>query len=417
MKRFLVPAVPIVLVVLAACNQAPVPEVGAGLEPLAVDSPFYEAAQGLAGHSTGVYVVGVTGGSLYGTYGGGGDAFISKYSTSGVLIWGKQYGTPTLDLGEDVAADRGGNAYAVGSTSGSLTGLRSNSSNDAYVRKYSPDGAVLWTRQFGTATNDVAEGVAVYRADAVYVVGEMGGYPNQGDAFLRKYTASGSLVWTRPFGTEGEDAAADVALDRSGNVYVVGSTTGSLGAPNGGSDDIFLRKYTPDGNVVWDRQMHLSSGDYAAAVTVSGGHLYLVGGFYYNAAASADLDVRVVKYTTSGSLVWSKGFGPASDDLAHDVAADSSGVTFVGRTEGSFGGPHQGGTDGFVYKLGPDGATLWRKQQGTAEGGSIYNFDATFAVLARTSGELYTAGTTYGWGGAVFLTRLNGLDGSTVWTD
>ena len=68
------------------------------------------------------------------------------------------------------------------------------------MRKYDASGNEVWTRQFGTAT-DQANGVAVdglghLRGSATYSTGNGGN-----DAFVGKYDASGTEVWTRQFGT------------------------------------------------------------------------------------------------------------------------------------------------------------------------------------------------------------------------
>lgn len=418
MKRFLVP---LVLLVLAACAQAPVPGIDAptNLAPLTFGSSGYDTASALARHSTGVYAVGYTDGNLQGTPKGSYDAFIRKYDTGGAVLWGKQFGTPNYDYAAGVASDGSNNAYVVGETYGSLAGSRGGS--DIFLRKYNASGGVVWTKQFGTPDYDSAGDVAVYGSNvyvAGYTPGNLAGSKGSYDAFIRKYSSSGSVLWTRQFGTSAEDLAMDVAVDGSGNLYVVGYTYGSLGGTNGGEADMFIRKYTASGSVSWTKQLHYSLGDYAYGVAVSGSSVYLVGHFYFNAASSTDADVRIVKYSTSGSQLWNTSYGPSTNEYVSDVTADSSGVTFAGSTDGSIGGANQGGSDGFVVKFNGSGSSVWAKQQGTSE------HDSTNAVLARSSSEVYAAGNTYGLlggtnsgGGAAFLRRLSGTNGNTVWTD
>jgi len=63
------------------------------------------------------------------------------------------------------------------------------------------------------------------------------------DLYVRKYDATGNVVWTRQFGTPGTDYATGVSVDASG-VYVHGSTTGTLpGQTSAGDSDVFVRKY------------------------------------------------------------------------------------------------------------------------------------------------------------------------------
>src|SRR5437773_1736936 len=74
----------------------------------------------------------------------------------------------------------------------------------------------LWTRQFGTAGDDSVGAIAVDAAGVYVVTRELTG------AFVRKYDAAGNELWTRQFGTAGPLAA--VAVDASG-LYVAGFGT------------------------------------------------------------------------------------------------------------------------------------------------------------------------------------------------
>ncbi len=418
MKRTLVS---LVLLVLAACAQAPAPgeDVLPNLAPLTFGSSNNDSANALAKHSSGVYAVGYTSGNLHGTQKGNGDAFIRKVDTSGSIIWGRQFGTLSYEIAEGVASDSGNNAYVLGTTFGSLAGSRGN--NDIFLRKYTSSGGVSWTRQIGTSSYEYAGDVAVYGSN-VYVVGytfgSLAGSKGSWDAFIRKYSSSGSVVWTKQFGTSVEDFAYDVAVDGGGNVYISGSTYGSLSGTNGGGSDMFIRKYTSGGGVVWTKQHHYSDQDTGTAVAVSGSTLYLVGGFWF-ANNSEDPDVRVVKYTTGGTKVWDVGYGPSGYDYVYDASVNSTGsLYFAGTTYTSFAETHQGGGDGYVIKLNTSGGYAWRKQLGTPE------YDVAYAVLSRTDAEVYAAGETYGVLGNgnsgnsdAYLRRLSGASGSTVWTD
>ena len=173
-----------------------------------------------------------------------------------------QFGTPDSDFASDVAIDRAGNVYVVGTIDqGALPGQTSLGEVDAYVRKYDSHGNEIWTRQFGTQSQDHASGVRVDGAGNVVVVGfTRGAFPGEtnlgnSDAYVRKYDGDGNELWTRQFGGEGMDMANGMAMDRTGNVYVVGFTLGSdRGRANMGEDDVHLHKYDSDGNELWTRQ-------------------------------------------------------------------------------------------------------------------------------------------------------------------
>ena len=64
----------------------------------------------------------------------------------------------------------------------------------------------------------------------------------------------GRVLWKRQFGTETWDEASGVATDAAGNVYLAGTTDGSLGGVNGGGADAWVAKYDTAGHVLWKRQ-------------------------------------------------------------------------------------------------------------------------------------------------------------------
>jgi hypothetical protein len=106
----------------------------------------------------------------------------------------------------------------------------------------------LWARRFGSSGRDTGTGVAVDESGRAYVTGSTRGSlegTNAGgeDVFLRTYDPDGNVVWTRQFGTEANDFSRGVAVDATGNTYVTGTTGGSLDGTNTGGT--FLRKYGP----------------------------------------------------------------------------------------------------------------------------------------------------------------------------
>lgn len=63
--------------------------------------------------------------------------------------WVRQFGSATADYAYGIAADATG-VYIAGQTTGALPGQTSTGSANAYLRKYSQSGTVLWTRQFAS---------------------------------------------------------------------------------------------------------------------------------------------------------------------------------------------------------------------------------------------------------------------------
>ena len=140
-----------------------------------------------------------------------------KYDAAGNELWTRQFGTIYANYAYGVAVD-GTGLYVAGYTDGTLPGQIDSGLHDAFVVKLDAidgddDGG--WTRQFGSAGYDYADGIAV-DGTGVYVTGytysHLPGQTNSGslDAFVMKLDAidgDDDGGWTRQFGSAGYDGA------------------------------------------------------------------------------------------------------------------------------------------------------------------------------------------------------------------
>ncbi|MBI2127001.1 MAG: hypothetical protein HYU02_06800 [Thaumarchaeota archaeon] len=136
---------------------------------------------GIAVHKTGVYAAGMTEGALAGEMNLGlRDAFVSRFDLNGKEIWTRQFGA-TFQVGnKTVRYDKEDSAYGItvdstgvyvaGHTFAELPGQKGGGPQDPFVRKYDFDGNEVWTWQFGSGDNDVANQIAVDET-GVYIVG------------------------------------------------------------------------------------------------------------------------------------------------------------------------------------------------------------------------------------------------------
>src|SRR5262245_44845758 len=73
---------------------------------------------------------------------------------------------------------------------------------------------------------------------------------------------SPTVEWIRQFGTPSTDEGWGVSLDGTENVYVSGTTYGDLAGVNAGDADAFLSKYSSTGSLIWSRQFGGSSTEF-----------------------------------------------------------------------------------------------------------------------------------------------------------
>ena len=321
-----------------------------------VGSSSYEFARDLATDAEGnIYMTGYTLGDLEGKNAGSYDLFIIKFDPSGKKLWTQQVGTNKTEHAYGIATDSKGNIYTTGFTNGNLEGTNAGLS-DLFVLKYAPDGKLLWTRQFGTEQFEYARGIATDADDNVFIAGYTNGGldgANSGneDLFVIKYNAEGERLWTTQLGTATSDVAYGVATDVNGDAYIAGYTEGGLGG-----NELFVMKFSKDGNQLWTQRLGSTKTNYARGVaTDADGNVYATGytdGALDGNTSAGDFDIFFIKYNSNGSKLASWQLGTIGPDYAYSIATDAEGSAYVaGFTSGDLdGNVSSGGYDVFLLK-------------------------------------------------------------------
>ncbi|AKM84839.1 MAG: hypothetical protein VE98_C0001G0382 [candidate division Kazan bacterium GW2011_GWA1_50_15] len=259
---------------------------------------------------------------------GGSDVLVLNYSSDGQLLWVKTWGTPSADEGGDIAIDTEGNIYVVGRC---VIGGDVN----VVILKYSPSGDLLWQRMWSNNNSrDEGYAIALDESGSIYIAGvtRVLGSDDE-NAFLVRISPAGDLLWQRIWGGAGNDRAFGIAVDANNRIVVVGRTW-SFGA---GQDDAFVVVCSPSGDFLWQKTWGGSISDLATAVTVDpSGDIYAVGYTTSFGRNYYENEAFLVKYSPSGDLVWQRTWGMAGDDYAHGVTIESGGnVLVAGNVGGS----------------------------------------------------------------------------------
>jgi len=282
----------------------------------------YDYGRGIAVDGSGnVYVTGYEWVS-----GAKNDIWVGKYDSGGDEVWTETHNGPDnyYDEGYGIVVDGDGNVY--------VTGREYYDAVEGYniwVRKYDSDGEEVWTETHNGPADgsDVGRGIAVDGRGNVYVIGyeeKVGDIPA---IWIRKYDSDGDEVWTRTYDADGESARGNgIAVDDSGNVYVTGYEY-----IDGQENNIWVRKYDSNGNVVWTRTYNgaedVDDGGYGIAVDGSG-NVYVTGDEWVTGEQNNNW---VRKYDSDGDVVWTKTHnGPANEkDRSFGIAVDGSGNVYV----------------------------------------------------------------------------------------
>ena len=320
------------------------------------------------------------------TYQGGpSDAFVTKFNATGTaLIYSTYLGGSGTDEADALALDANGDAYATGVTS---------STNF-------PVTAGVVQRTFG------------------------GGAEN---AFVTKLNPAGNgLLYSTYLGGSGDDSAAAIAVDASGNAYLTGdatsadfpTTAGAFQRTMLGFQSAYVTKLNP-GATAFVYSTYLGAdmnpdttggNNYGTAIAVdASGNAYLTGetdslGFPVTAGVFQPTlrgtnNVFITKVNTGGTgLVYSSFLGGSAEDCGAGVAVDTGGNAYVVGTTDSvdfptanaFQSTYRGTvSNAFVTKVNAAGSALIYSTYlgGTKE-------DSGTAIAVDAAGDAYAAGTT-----------------------
>jgi hypothetical protein len=313
------------------------------------------------------------------------DYLTIKYLPNGDTAWARRYDgwLNDSDGATDVSVDDSGNVYVTGGS----TGCRGD--GDLVTIKYLPDGSSAWVQRYDGLGNG-ADGGHAMAADGsgdIYVTGRSIGPGTDYDYVTLKYCSDGG-AWRTYDGPAGSyDRGQALAVDGSGNFYVTGSSTGS------GTDyDYATIKYLPDGDTAWVRRYNGPGNgqDQAAAIAVdNSGNVYVTG---RSEGSGTDKDYVTIKYLPNGDTAWVRRYdGPANGvDVATAIALDNSGNVYVtGYSLGS-----GSGWDYATIKYLPDGDSSWVMRYDGPAGDN----DAGIAIAVDDSGNVYVTGQSNGIG-------------------
>jgi len=270
-----------------------------------------------------------------------------------------------------IAVDAAGNAYVTGvtrsldfpTTPGADRALGGDM--DAFVAKFAPDGALVYSTYLGGPCEDHGRGIAVDAAGNAYVTGRAHDrlcFENglQSGALVAKLDPTGAVVYFRTFSGQYSDTSVGqaIAVDGQGNAYVTGLTTAT--------------------------DFPTTPGAYRTTACYS----FFADGFVLKLGAAGD------------SLLYSTYLCGSEHESPNDIAIDAAGNAYVAGSTHSHDFPtvnalqpqHRGGpgaSTGFVAKLNPTGSDL---VYSTYLGGSTD--DAIQGIAVDAAGNVFVTGVT-----------------------
>lgn len=218
------------------------------------------------------------------------DVFYGKIDATGTCVWAKKFGGMggnetaggITEINGSAIAINGGFEDVISYAGGSIT---SSGGTDFFIAKTTLTGDVSWAKSGGGDNTDAGSAISADTAGNIYSAGIIGDtvifgpiwFPNPQNinAMIVKYNASGVVQWIRMGGTNVDDNAEALVTDANGSSYITGYVSGNAvfsGTPLSGvqGNDSYVVKYNTFGQVVWITRVGSAGGEFGKAITYDG---------------------------------------------------------------------------------------------------------------------------------------------------
>lgn len=426
--------------------------------------PRSETASGASGNGTTVFaanavtpdggVVSVGTSILKTTTGADGfSAIIVKYNNKGEMVWKDRITADRSTTFDAVAVLTDGSIVACGYTIGAELEpsiYKAKNTVEAIMVKYSPNGQKVWdnpsvSNDYGIkiigGSGDEEIHTAEPTADGGFIIGGKttsadGDFRDTGSAKIKAFTAkcdaNGNIKWKSTLGGEKHSSVEDIAIDKSGNIFVVIDVrTGTddyakyEGAKNGKFATL-VRKLDANGKEIWSK-FYLESGNtqlFSVVATNDGG--CVVAGQYsvskegngysfgdiYNGGNAGTYDGIVVKLASDGSQRWVRPIIGFKTEVITGIVKIPGGFAVAGYTTSTnrdFEGlVAKGEYDSFIYAISEYGAL----QTMSSFGGS--GADRILSIASDGGSTVHVCGSSASNDGFFASSPVKGVDGSLV---
>lgn len=247
--------------------------------------------------------------------------YVRKYNNSGSLLWS----VSSSNSGDyfDVAIDDSDNIYVCGVSS----------TNDVFVEKLNSSGSYLWGRTITNAPLNISlDKCAVNNRQEIVCVGYIEDETKTKGYIVKIHTATGNILWDRTLenpkmassGSYWQTQCSSVYIDNNDQIYVVGYFLDNIDE----SAYSFIIKYSPEGNIIWQRETN--ADDLVAYFDVRSDtqtEQTIVLGVYYD-IVNMNPYLLLSKYSKDGSLIWrrklSSNYDPNVNNYSVTLDADPS---------------------------------------------------------------------------------------------
>jgi len=315
----------------------------------------------------------------------GGGLWVVKMNGNGDSVWSKTF-------------SEGNNAVASTITQTSdggyiIAGYNNNGNENALILKIDGTGNKLWSKVYGGNGDDIfRSAVSTPDGGCIGVGYTFSNSAGGGDGWIVRLNSIGDTVWTKKYGSSGDEGLTSVNVLENGICIITGYAFRSV------EYDAWLLKIDDQGNQLFSKYYGTPTREWTGSLSIGKDRNFVLGGQTYSRDGSSD--IYIIKTDSSGNLLWTKTIGNSGYDLARFSAQDDFGNIFIA----GYGDFSDKMSEAMFVKLDQNGNILFTKTYGGNFAENIYS------GCMVNQGIFVLAGLTSSYGPSgnnAYIIRLN----------
>ena len=312
--------------------------------------------------------------------------------SSAQITFQKKYGGQNDDEGNSVQQTIDGGYIIAGRS------RRTSAYNNNILIKTNEYGDTLWTKIFGSISNN-SDGFAVKQtSDTGYIIT---GFASVSDGLnLIRTDTNGDTLWAKWYSA---DVGYSVQQTRDGGFIVTGRTN-NIGA---GLSDVYLVKTDANGIPDWAKSYGGASYDQGQSITQTSDSGYIIAGQTISFGLGNN-DIYLIKTNSFGDTLWTKTIGDSGVNSANSIQSTFDGGFIITGTTSNLG---SGIINCFLLKIDSVGNIMWSN---TFSG--INDVFGTSVIQSYDSGYVFVGSVRdSSYHSDAWIVKTNSV-GDTLWT-
>ena len=247
--------------------------------------------------------------------------FLSPILVSGQIDFYKIYTNNGYDFGQGIVQLEDSSYVVTGSSSSFQNGA-----SQAFLLKVDSLGNYKWSKNYGGFESEGGRRVLYKKNVGFFIAGYTNSYGNGGyDNYLIKTDEQGNLLWDKTYGGSGWEKVNDAILLPDTSIVMVGQT--NTGTP--GNDNFYIVRTNQNGDTLWTKNFGTAGNDFVTCVKILNDSMFVVGGTKY-ISDSLKNKAYLMCFKKGGKLVWENYFGNEGEYQINDISIVGNEINVVG---------------------------------------------------------------------------------------